>query len=119
MTSHHEEIKKLEKLAEWMDSKFLIPGTDIRFGLDSLVGLIPGVGDTVTLASTIYIISKAQKFGLPLHITLLMIWNAFVDWLIGLVPFAGDIFDIGWKANRRNVALIRKHARSHIVDEIV
>lgn len=103
------EIEKLEKLADWMDSRFSLPGTSIRFGLDSLLGLIPGVGDTVTLASTIYLIGRAQGYKLPWHVIARMAWNAFVDWLIGLIPLIGDIFDIGWKANKRNIQLIKDH----------
>ena len=110
MDNHKHEIEKLHKMAEWMDSKFKIPGTSIRFGFDSILGLVPGIGDTVTLASTAYLIGKAKAFKLPFHIVLLMIWNAFIDWLIGLIPLIGDIFDIGWKANQRNVALLKKHA---------
>ncbi len=108
-TSIQEDIQRLKEFANWMDNRFTIPGTSIRFGLDSLIGLIPGIGDTVTLTSTAYLIGKANKHKLPWHVKLTMIWNAFIDWLIGLIPFIGDIFDIGWKANQRNVALIEKH----------
>jgi len=104
-----EEIKKLEKMASYLDSRFHIPGTPIRFGLDSLLGIIPGVGDTVTLASTVYLLTKAHHYNLPLTIKIKMVWNAFIDWLVGLVPLVGDIFDVGWKSNQKNVALIRNH----------
>ena len=103
------EIQKLDNLADWMDSRFQIPGTSIRFGLDSLLGLIPGVGDTITLASTGYLISKAHQYKLPWHVKTTMMWNLLIDWLIGLIPLLGDIFDIGWKANNKNVALIKKY----------
>lgn len=102
-------IRQLEKFAELMDSKFVIPGTDLRWGLDSLLGLIPGAGDTATLLCTAYLIGKAHSYKLPWHISALMIWNGFIDWLIGLIPFIGDIFDLGWKANNRNVALLKEH----------
>lgn len=105
-----DDLDKLQSMADWMDSRFKIPGTSIRFGLDSLLGLIPGVGDTVTLVSTVYLMGRARSFQLPWHVNLLMIFNTFVDWLIGLIPLIGDLFDIGWKANQRNVALIKKHA---------
>ena len=106
------DLEKLERLADWMDSKFILPGTSIRFGFDSLIGLIPGLGDTATLAVSAFLIGKARSYNLPWHVSALMIWNAFIDWLIGLIPFLGDIFDIGWKANRKNVALLRKHLDS-------
>ncbi len=105
-STHAEEVDKLRNMAQWMDSKFVIPGTSIRFGFDSLLGFIPGVGDTVTLASTLYLIHKAKQYGLPKSAMVKMMWNLFVDWLIGLVPFIGDIFDIGWKANNKNVQII-------------
>lgn len=93
-----------------MDSRFVIPGTAIRFGLDSIIGLLPGIGDTVTLASTFYLIGKAQSYDVPKHVPFVMLWNALIDWLVGLVPLVGDIFDVGWKANKKNVALIHKYA---------
>jgi hypothetical protein len=106
---HKKEIEDLEKFADWMDSKFQIPGTQINFGLDSLFGLIPGVGDTITMASTGYLLRKAQEYNMPKLTMAHMVWNMFIDWLIGLIPLLGDIFDIGWKSNKKNVALIKKH----------
>lgn len=104
-----EEIQKLENMAEWMDSRFSIPGTGIRFGFDSLIGFIPGIGDTITLISTSYLISRAHDYKLPWHVKTTMLWNLLVDWLIGLIPLLGDIFDVGWRANQKNVALIKKY----------
>lgn len=110
MTTKTDTLKKLDNLAEWMDSRFKIPGTSIRFGFDSIIGIIPGLGDTVTLASTIYLIGIASSYNVPWYVQAQMIWNAFVDWIIGIIPLLGDIFDVGWKANLKNVALIKKHA---------
>lgn len=105
----NKEIQKLEKFASWMDSRFQIPGTPINFGLDSLLGLIPGIGDTITIVSTSYLIKKAYDYNVPKITIARMVWNMFVDWLIGLIPILGDIFDIGWKSNKKNVELIKKH----------
>lgn len=105
--SHH--IRHLEMLADWMDSKFVIPGTNYRFGLDSLSGLIPVAGDTLGLLVSAYIYMRAREHDLPASLKVTMLWNIFLDWMIGLVPFLGDIFDFGWKANRRNVALLKEH----------
>jgi len=107
------ELQKLQALADWMDSKFVVPGTKIRFGLDSILGLIPGVGDTAGAAVTAYIIARAHKYNVPFHIKMKMGWNAFIDWLIGLIPFFGVIFDVGFKANRKNVALLIEHLKRH------
>ena len=111
-TDSFKDLQKLEKLARLMDSYFAIPGTSIRFGLDSIFGLVPGIGDTGTLLFSLYIISRARSYKVPWYVTLRMIWNALVDWIIGLVPLIGDIFDIGWKSNIKNVSLIRQHAYS-------
>ena len=104
-----DDLRQLQSLADWMDSKFVIPGTKIRFGLDSILGLIPGIGDTAAAAVTSFIIAKAGKYKLPMHVRARMIWNGFLDWFIGLIPFFGDIFDIGFKANRKNIALLIEH----------
>jgi hypothetical protein len=105
-----QELQDLDKLAELMDSRFHLPGTDIRFGLDSVLGLMPGVGDTATILITLYLVSKAEKYNLPKKVIRQMYRNAAIDWGIGLIPLAGDIFDVGWKANLKNVALLKKHA---------
>lgn len=110
-------LEHLEKLADWLDSRFVVPGTSLRFGLDSVIGLIPGVGDTLMLAISSYIIGRARRHGVPKHVQARMIFNAGIDWLIGLIPFVGDVFDIGWKANRRNLALIRKHGVTQAVNK--
>lgn len=112
MSDRERELRHLEELADLMDSKFVLPGTSIRFGLDSLLGLIPGVGDTIGLITSVYIAGRAQAHDVPAHIKWVMLWNIFIDWLIGLIPLIGDIFDIGFKANRKNIELIRKHSGS-------
>lgn len=109
MKNDDDLLRELDNIASWMDAKFSIPGTDIRFGLDSLVGLIPGIGDTVGMAVSGYIFHRAVQQGVPHHIKLKMLFNIFIDWLIGLIPLLGDLFDVKWKANIRNVALLRRH----------
>lgn len=108
-----ERLSSLDHLATWMDSRFRLPGTQIRFGFDSILGLIPGIGDSVTVLSNVYIIGWARAYGAPVSLILKMIWNMMVDWIVGLVPVIGDIFDIGWKANSRNVSLLKNHIKSN------
>jgi hypothetical protein len=103
------DLKSLEKLADLLDSRFILPGTRFGIGVDGLLGLIPGIGDTLTAVISAYIIAKASKYQLPWHIKGRMVINSFFDWLFGLIPFFGDIFDIGFKANKKNVALLREH----------
>lgn len=110
-TAISDRIDRLDKLANSMDTKWKLPFTEIRMGWDTLIGLIPGVGDTLTSLVSAYIIREAHEMGVPAWVKWRMGWNVFIDWLIGLVPLLGDIFDVGWKANKRNVALIKKHRK--------
>lgn len=95
-----------------MDRAFVIPGTNIRFGFDSVVGLIPVIGDTLTAAVSVYIYIFARKAGVPGRKRMRMIWNIFIDWLIGLVPLFGDIFDVAFKANVKNIRIIMAHVEN-------
>lgn len=107
----NKDIRHLENIAQLMDNRFVIPGTSIRFGLDSIFGLVPGIGDTGTILVTLYLTTLARKHRLPKKVIAQMYRNAAIDWAIGLVPLAGDIFDIGFKANLRNVALLKEHIK--------
>lgn len=104
------QLMKLQKLTDLMDTAFVIPGTNIRYGLDPILGLIPGVGDTLTLAISLYIYSSARRAGVPWRKRMQMLWNVFVDWLIGLIPVLGDLFDVSFKANSRNMRIIKDYA---------
>lgn len=103
------EIRRLEALADWLDSKFRIPGTNIRFGLDSLLGLIPGLGDGVLALPSAYLILSAYRLGVSRLVLARMILNVGIDALLGAIPVLGDLFDVGFKANRMNMALLRRH----------
>ena len=106
-----ETLDALRRWAVLLDSAFRIPGTRIRFGLDAIVGLIPGIGDISTPAFAALILLQAVRMRLPLVVQARMVLNAAVDMLTGLVPILGDLVDIGWKANLRNLALLERHAR--------
>src|SRR5699024_5454147 len=88
---------------------FRIPGTRVRFGFDSLLGLVPGIGDAATTLPAAYIVYRAHGLGVPWSTLARMGGNVAVDLFIGAIPVLGDIFDVGFKANRRNVALLRRH----------
>lgn len=103
------DIDKLDRLAAQMDAAFRIPGTGIHIGLDSLIGLIPGIGDGLAVAPAIYIITQARNMGAPWYLIGRMATNTGIDLLIGAIPLVGDIFDVGFKANKRNVALLKEH----------
>jgi Domain of unknown function (DUF4112) len=104
----------LDALRRWavlLDSRFRVPGTSIRFGLDAIIGLIPGIGDISTPVFAALLLVQALRMRLPLVIQARMVFNAGLDMLMGLVPILGDLADVGWKANLRNLALLERHAR--------
>jgi hypothetical protein len=101
-----ELLDRLGRLAWLLDSAFLLPGTRFRFGLDALIGLIPGLGDAVGVLISSYIIREAARAGAPTSVLMRMALNVAVEGVFGLIPVAGDIFDAAWKANQRNVALL-------------
>ncbi len=102
------EIDKLDRLSTLLDSRFRIPGTPIRFGWDSLLGLIPGAGDLASLGPSAYLIYQGYRLGARKRTIVRMAANAGLDLVIGAVPLLGDAFDLVFKANNRNVALLRK-----------
>jgi hypothetical protein len=108
---------ELELLAQWMDSVFEIPGLGIRFGLDAIVGLIPGVGDTLTSLASLYILNAARRYGVPRVTMARMALNIAIDYICGAVPILGDAFDVYWKANIKNVELLRRHVRVSKTEE--
>ncbi len=103
------KARELERLARWMDSVFEIPVLGIRFGLDALLGLLPGGGDVATSLVSIYIVSAATRHGVPKITLARMALNVAIDLLVGSIPVVGDLFDAYWKSNQRNVALLRRH----------
>jgi hypothetical protein len=101
----------LRRWAVLLDSAFRVPGTRIRFGLDAILGLVPGIGDISTPAFAVLILLQAVRMRLPLVVQARMVLNAGLDMLLGLVPVVGDLIDIGFKANMRNLALLERHAQ--------
>jgi Domain of unknown function (DUF4112) len=102
-------LRRVARLAYWLDDRFRIPGTSRRVGLDGLLGLIPGIGDTATTLVAAYIVIEAARMGVPKRTIARMLGNVGVDYVIGLVPLAGDLADLAWKANRRNARLLQEH----------
>jgi hypothetical protein len=100
----------LRRWAVLLDSAFAIPGIPVRFGVDALLGLVPGVGDFATPAFTILMLGTGVRMRVPVVVLARMVLNAGIDALIGLVPIAGDLVDVGWKANLRNMELLERHA---------
>lgn len=105
---HREALARIDRLATLLDARFRVPLTRIRFGWDAILGLVPGVGDGIALLPSLYVLGAAVRLGLGPGVILRMLGNVGLDWLIGLVPLIGDLFDIGFKANLRNARLIRQ-----------
>ena len=99
---------KTERIAHVMDDAIRIPGTNIRFGWDGILGLVPGIGDTVTMVAQLYLISQARRVGIRRGVYAKMLVIALIDFLIGAIPVVGDLFDFFWKSNRRNVNLLKR-----------
>jgi hypothetical protein len=107
--SRRARIERLDRLSRLLDTAFLIPGTNIRFGADAVIGLVPGIGDAITTALSIWIVYEARQLGVPRHLILRMVANVAIDGMVGAVPVAGDALDVLFRANRRNVRLLREH----------
>jgi hypothetical protein len=102
-------MDRLRRMAWVLDDLVRVPGTSRRFGLDPVLGLLPGGGDIAGGALSAYIVIAAARLGAPSSVILRMGWNIAVDTLLGAVPLLGDLFDASWKANRRNVARLETY----------
>jgi len=102
----HHHLKRIRVLATLMDNAFRVPGTSFRFGWDSILGLIPGVGDVATGIASASIIGYAIRLGVRKGVLARMLANLAVDVTIGAIPLLGDLFDAAFKSNVRNVALL-------------
>src|SRR5689334_25136486 len=102
--------KHLERLSWLMDDMFRVPVLGWRFGLDALIGLIPGLGDTTTSLVSFYILVAAVRYRVPKVTLLRMGLNLAIDYVVGSLPVVGDFFDAWWKSNQKNMELIRKRA---------
>jgi hypothetical protein len=105
--------RRLDLLRRWariFDSAFRIPGTNIRFGIDPILGLVPGVGDLATPMLSLVMLWHGARLRVPKIVLARMVFNALIDAVMGVIPVAGDLFDFGWKATQWNLALIERHA---------
>jgi hypothetical protein len=105
-----QRLETLRKVAQLLDSAFVVPGTSLRIGLDPIIGLVPGIGDLISPLFTVGILWQARELGIPRVVQLRMIFNVAIDTVLGLVPVLGDLFDFAWKANDMNMVLLEHHA---------
>jgi hypothetical protein len=103
------KIQRLRRLAWLIDAAGRVPGTRFRFGLNSVIGLAPGAGDALLTLISLYFVYEAVQLGLPRRKIRRMVCNVAIETLLGTIPLLGDLFDVAWKANLRNVAIIDRH----------
>jgi hypothetical protein len=105
--TREQRLARLEALAKLLDIAFILPGTNIRYGIDGIIGLIPVVGDIIATALSLWLVREARALGAPWHVTARMLGNVAIQGAIGTVPVAGDAFDVLFRANMRNARLLR------------
>jgi hypothetical protein len=106
--SREQRLARIEAIAKLLDVAFILPGTNVRYGIDGLIGLIPVVGDIITTAISLWLVREARLLGAPWHVTARMLGNVALDGAVGAVPLLGDAFDVMFRANIRNVRLLRR-----------
>jgi Domain of unknown function (DUF4112) len=109
--SHAPRLKRMRQLSQLLDGAIVIPGTNRRIGIDPILGLIPGGGDTLSAALSGYIIIEAARMGVPRSALMQMVGNLLLDTAVGSVPVLGDVFDVFSKANLRNMQIVESHAQ--------
>jgi hypothetical protein len=105
----NDSLRRVKVVASVLDDAIRVPGTGLRFGIDPLIGLVPGLGDLFGGAASMYIILEAARAGAPASVVVRMALNVGIDTLVGGLPLIGDLFDFAWKSNRRNVKLLADH----------
>jgi hypothetical protein len=105
--SREQRLARLETIAKLLDVAFILPGTKIRYGIDGIVRLVPVVGDLIASAFSLWLVREARALGAPWHVTARMLANVALEGVVGMVPIAGDAFDVMFRANIRNMRMLR------------
>src|SRR5258707_15475151 len=106
--TREQRLTRLDAIAKLLDVAFILPGTNIRYGIDGIIGLIPVIGDIIATALSLWLVREARALGAPWHVTARMLGNVAVQGVAGTGPFVGDAFDVLFRANIRNVRLLRR-----------
>src|SRR3569623_2235444 len=104
-------LDRLDMLARVFDTAFALPGTNVRFGVEAVMRLVPGIGDAAASALSCYLLYEAHRLDVPKHVFAKMVANVAIEGVTGVVPVLGDQFDVGFRANRRNVAIMRENVQ--------
>jgi hypothetical protein len=112
------DISDIVRLADLLDTKFVVPGTNWRFGLDGIIGLVPGIGDLVTTGLGAYIIYRARELGAPGWLIARMTANLAIDGVIGAIPLVGDVFDFAFRSNAKNVRMLRRYLEKRTLRDV-
>ena len=107
--SRRQAVERLDALSRLLDVAFVVPGTNLRFGIEAIIRLVPGIGDAIASALSCIILVEARRLGVPWHVYWRMIGNVIVEGAVGAVPVVGDAFDVLFRANRRNIRILRDY----------
>jgi hypothetical protein len=106
--TREQRFARLEAIGNLLDMAFIVPGTNVRYGLDGLIGLVPVIGDIITTAIALWVVREARTLGAPRWLVARMLANVAIDGAVGAVPVLGDAFDVAFKANVRNIRMLRR-----------
>jgi uncharacterized protein DUF4112 len=107
--SKRAALARIDMLAKLFDTAFILPGTNVRFGVEAVMRLVPGIGDAAASALSCYLLYEAHRLDVPQHVFARLVANVALEGVIGAVPVLGDLFDVGFRANRRNVKILREY----------
>jgi len=113
-TRSDPRVERLRALTRALDDGLRVPGTRYRFGLDPIIGLVPGIGDAIGAIFSVFIVFQAARLGAPKATLFRMMSNIGIDTIVGEIPLLGDLFDFGWKANTKNMALLEQHLQQPV-----
>lgn len=107
--SKRAALARIDMLSKLFDTAFTLPGSNVRFGVEALMRLVPGIGDAAASALSCYLLYEAHRLEVPHQVFARLVANVAIEGIVGAVPVLGDLFDVGFRANRRNVAILKEH----------
>lgn len=107
--SKRDALARIDMLSKLFDTAFTLPGSNVRFGVEALMRLVPGIGDAAASGLSCYLLYEAHRLEVPQQVFARLVANVAIEGIVGAVPVFGDLFDVGFRANRRNVAILKEH----------